>query len=229
MSRFREQCAFASSLHRLGCSRPSVVLPARCNSPTGSACTLNWLRRCEISMKLFVVIAGFIISLPAIAAADYLGKVAAVAEGDTFTMESGAGKVRIRICGIDAPERGQPGYGQAAGVLSNMIEGKTVEITARFKPVSGKVDEAGGVVARWSDNNNYYVARANALEDNVRFYRVSAGRRQELAGANIRVTPREWHTPTLRAEGDRFTITYDGKSLYTTTDKDLPRRWQGRA
>ena len=76
-------------------------------------------------MKLFVVIAGFIISLPAIAAADYLGKVAAVADGDTFTMESGAGKVRVRICGIDAPERGQPGYGQAAGVLSNMIEGKT--------------------------------------------------------------------------------------------------------
>jgi endonuclease YncB( thermonuclease family) len=77
-------------------------------------------------MKLFVVIAGIIISLPAIAAADYLGKVAAVADGDTFTMESGAGKVRVRICGIDAPERGQPGYGQAAGVLSNMIEGKTV-------------------------------------------------------------------------------------------------------
>lgn len=97
-----------------------------------------------------------------------------------------------------------------------------VEITARFKPVSGKVDEAGGVVARWSDNNNYYVARANALEDNVRFYRVSAGRRQELAGANIRVTPREWHTLTLRAEGDKFTITYDGKSLYTTTDKTFP-------
>jgi len=50
-----------------------------------------------------------------------------------------------------------------------------VEITAQFKPVSGKVDEAGGVVVRWSDNNNYYVARANALEDNVRFYRVIAG------------------------------------------------------
>ena len=97
-----------------------------------------------------------------------------------------------------------------------------VEITAQFKSVSGKVDESGGVVVRWRDNNNYYVARANALEDNVRFYRVIAGRRQELAGANIGVTPREWHTLTLRAEGDRFTVTYDGKSLYTTTDKSLP-------
>jgi hypothetical protein len=97
-----------------------------------------------------------------------------------------------------------------------------VEITARFKPMSGRVDEAGGVVVRWSDNNNYYVVRANALEDNVRFYGVIAGRRQELASANIRVTPREWHTLTLRAEGDRFAITYDGKELYTTTDKTFP-------
>jgi endonuclease YncB( thermonuclease family) len=62
---------------------------------------------------------------PAVAA-DYLGKVTAVADGDTFTMESETGKVRVRICGIDAPEHGQPGYGQAAGVLWNMIEGKTV-------------------------------------------------------------------------------------------------------
>ena len=59
-------------------------------------------------------------------AADYLGKVLAVSDGDTFTMEADGAKVRVRICGIDAPERGQAGYGQAAGVLSSMIEGKTV-------------------------------------------------------------------------------------------------------
>ena len=41
-------------------------------------------------------------------------------------MEADGAKVRVRICGIDAPERGQAGYGQAAGVLSSMIEGKTV-------------------------------------------------------------------------------------------------------
>jgi len=63
---------------------------------------------------------------PSAAAADYLGRVLAVSDGDTFTMEAERGKVRVRICGIDAPERGQPGYGQAAGVLSSMIEGKQV-------------------------------------------------------------------------------------------------------
>jgi endonuclease YncB( thermonuclease family) len=76
-------------------------------------------------VKLRAAAVALMLSSPAMAS-DYLGKVTAVADGDTFTMESETGKVRVRICGIDAPERGQPGYGQAAGVLSNMIEGKTV-------------------------------------------------------------------------------------------------------
>jgi endonuclease YncB( thermonuclease family) len=52
-----------------------------------------------------------------------------VSDGDTLHHQSETGKVRVRICGIDAPERSQPGYGQATGVLSNMIEGKTVLLT----------------------------------------------------------------------------------------------------
>jgi endonuclease YncB( thermonuclease family) len=76
-------------------------------------------------VKLCAAVVALMLTLPAMAA-DYLGKVTSVADGDTFTMESESGKVRVRICGIDAPERGQPGYGQAAGVLANMIEGKTV-------------------------------------------------------------------------------------------------------
>jgi endonuclease YncB( thermonuclease family) len=78
-------------------------------------------------MKLHAAILVAAIAGPTAASgADYLGKVTAVVDGDTFTMESESRRIRVRICGIDAPERGQPGYGQAAGVLSNMIEGKTV-------------------------------------------------------------------------------------------------------
>jgi hypothetical protein len=94
-----------------------------------------------------------------------------------------------------------------------------LEVTIRFKPVSGKVDQAGGVIVRLVDPNNYCVARANALEDNVRFYRVVAGRREQLAGANAGVAGNAWHTLTLRAEGDRFTVSYDGKRLFAATDK----------
>jgi len=71
---------------------------------------------------------------------------------------------------------------------------------------------------RLIDSGNYYVVRANALEDNVRFYRVVKGRREELKGANIKVSPNEWHTLALKAEGDRFTVTFDGKQLFTTID-----------
>ena len=69
--------------------------------------------------------------------------------------------------------------------------------------VYGKVDQAGGVRSGLIDPNNYYVARANALEDNVRFYRVVAGKREQIASADTRVTPGEWHT--LDAPGRRAT------------------------
>jgi hypothetical protein len=94
-----------------------------------------------------------------------------------------------------------------------------VSITVRFKAVAGKVDQAGGIAVRLRDADNYYVVRANALEDNVRFYRVVKGRREQLEGANLKVTANEWHQLGLRAEGDRFTITFDGKQLFTAADR----------
>jgi len=94
-----------------------------------------------------------------------------------------------------------------------------VDVTVRFKAVGGKVDQAGGIAVRLSDPDNYYVLRANALEDNVRFYRMVKGRREQLEGADTKVTPEEWHQLGLRAEGERFTITFDGKSLFTATDR----------
>jgi hypothetical protein len=94
-----------------------------------------------------------------------------------------------------------------------------LDAVIRFKAVAGRVDQAGGIAIRVRDADNYYVVRANALEDNVRFYRVVQGRREQLEGANIKVTANEWHTLGLRAEGEKFTVTYDGKTLYSATDK----------
>jgi len=76
-------------------------------------------------MRFLVLPVLVLLAAPAVAA-DYRGKVLAVSDGDTVTMQYETGNVRVRICGIDAPERGQPGYGQATGVLSNLIEGKMV-------------------------------------------------------------------------------------------------------
>jgi hypothetical protein len=94
-----------------------------------------------------------------------------------------------------------------------------IEVTIRFEPVSGEVDQAGGIALRLIDARNYYVARANALEDNVRFYRVVGGRREQIAGVDTDVTAGEWHTLTVRAEEDSFTIFYDVEELFRTTDE----------
>lgn len=94
-----------------------------------------------------------------------------------------------------------------------------VDVSVRFKSVAGRVDQAAGIAVRLIDAGNYYVLRANALEDNVRFYRMVKGRREQLEGANIKVAANEWHQLGLRAEGERFTVTFDGKPLFTATDR----------
>jgi hypothetical protein len=101
------------------------------------------------------------------------------------------------------------------------VSAGNVDVTVRFKAVAGKVDQAGGIAVRLSDPDNYYVVRANALEDNVRFYRMVRGRREQIEGANTRVTANEWHLLGLRAEGQRFTITFDGRQLFTATDRTI--------
>jgi hypothetical protein len=98
------------------------------------------------------------------------------------------------------------------------VSAKNVDVKVRFKPVSGKVDQAGGIVVRLASPDDYYVVRANALEDNVRFYRVVKGKREEIKGANTKVASNQWHTLELRAEGDRFTISLDGRQLFTAQD-----------
>jgi hypothetical protein len=95
---------------------------------------------------------------------------------------------------------------------------KDLKAEIRFKAVGGKVDRAGGIAVRMEDPDNYYIARANALENNVRFYRVVAGKRQQLGTADIQVTSGEWHTLALEAKGQRFAVEYDGAALFEVTD-----------
>ena len=98
------------------------------------------------------------------------------------------------------------------------ISARNVKVVLRLKPVGGTVDQAGGIVVRLTTPDDYYVVRANALEDNVRFYRMVKGQRDQLNGASIKVTSNEWHTLGLRAEDDRFTISFDGHELFSTVD-----------
>lgn len=73
-------------------------------------------------------------------------------------------------------------------------------------------------MARLIDRNNYYVARANALENNIRLYRVVGGQRSQFAGSSVTVPSGRWQELRIRIVGNRFEVFFEGRSLYTATD-----------
>jgi hypothetical protein len=87
---------------------------------------------------------------------------------------------------------------------------KDLRLSVRCKPVSGSVDQGCGLVFRLKDANNYYVARANALEDNVRLYHVVNGRRRQFGGWNGKVASGVWHHLEVEAKGDHITVSFNG-------------------
>ena len=91
-------------------------------------------------------------------------------------------------------------------------------VEVKFKPVSGKEDQAGGVIWRCKDANNYYIARANALEDNVTIYHTVEGKRVSFKNVDTKVAPNTWHTLRVDFEGNKFTVTFDGKKVIQATD-----------
>jgi hypothetical protein len=91
-------------------------------------------------------------------------------------------------------------------------------LSVRFKAVSGEVARAAGLVFRLRDANNYYVVRANALEDNYNFYKVVNGRRSEIKGSRVKVASGEWHQLQVEMTGNRITCSYDGQKKIETTD-----------
>lgn len=98
------------------------------------------------------------------------------------------------------------------------LQAKDLEVSVQFKAISGKVDQAAGVIARFKDKDNYYVVRANALEDNVRLYKVEAAKRSQFAGADVKVTPGEWHSLKLSVRGGHFVVWFDGRKLFEADD-----------
>ena len=91
-------------------------------------------------------------------------------------------------------------------------------VEVKFKPVSGKVDQAGGVIWRCQDADNYYVARANALENNVTIYHTIKGRRVSFQNVDSKVAGGQWHTLRVDFEGNHLTVFLDGKKVIEATD-----------
>jgi len=92
-------------------------------------------------------------------------------------------------------------------------------VEVKFKAISGREDQAGGLIWRAKDANNYYIARANALEDNVTIYLTINGRRTEKKRANMKVPSNQWHTLRVDFQNSHFTVTFNGQKALEWDDE----------
>ncbi|MBV1861087.1 MAG: DUF1080 domain-containing protein [Nannocystaceae bacterium] len=127
-----------------------------------------------------------------------------------------------------------PSGGKGFGVLNTTNAGQTynvalaagfeaddVELTVSLKADAGTHDQGGGVVFRANGARDYYVARWNPLEKNVRFYVVAAEQRSAFKAADIDLDPSQWHTMRVLVEGPRMELFMNGTSVLVATDETL--------
>jgi hypothetical protein len=94
-------------------------------------------------------------------------------------------------------------------------------VEVKLKPMAGRDDRAGGVVWRWKDGDNYYVARANALEDNVSLYYIERGRRITIKYVPVPVAANAWHTLHVDFRGTRIQVALNGKVYIDVDDTHI--------
>ncbi|HTE13784.1 MAG TPA: hypothetical protein VK642_01785 [Burkholderiales bacterium] len=94
-------------------------------------------------------------------------------------------------------------------------------VEVKFKSISGREDQAGGVVWRWKDKNNYYVARANALENNVSLYFTTDGRRNTIKYVDAPVAKGAWHVLRTEFSGTNIKVYLNGKLYIGANDKHV--------
>ena len=91
-------------------------------------------------------------------------------------------------------------------------------VEVKFKALRGREDQAGGVVWRWKDGDNYYVARANALENNVSLYYTAKGRRNTIKYVDAPVPLNAWHSLRVEFSGQNIRVALNGKTYIEVAD-----------
>jgi protein-tyrosine-phosphatase len=139
------------------------------------------------------------------------------------TTQTGTGRARWEVVPDDtAPSRPnvlkQSGQATYPICLKDDTGLKDGYVEVKFKPISGREDQAGGVIWRAKDANNYYVARANALENNVTIYHTINGRRTEKKRVGLTVAANQWHTLRVEFQGSHFTVTFNGQKALEWDD-----------
>jgi hypothetical protein len=135
--------------------------------------------------------------------------------GEWLVIDNDAGRGLARI---DA----EPAENRLPFAIYRPFSARDVNVSTRFMAISGKVDQAAGVLVRFRSPDDYYAVRANALENNVILYRVVAGRWQMIGCMEVNVMGQAWHTLGIAARDDRLTVFFDDRELFVATDRRFP-------
>lgn len=115
----------------------------------------------------------------------------------------------------------QSGIGDFLWCVKNDVLLVDGMVEVKFKSISGKSDQAGGVVWRWKDKDNYYVARGNALENNVSLYYTEKGKRHTIKYVNAPVARDVWHVLRVEFVGEMIKVSLDGKTYIELNDNHI--------
>ena len=118
----------------------------------------------------------------------------------------------------------QTGSGNFPWCVKNGVSIADGFVEVKFKPISGKEDQAGGLMWRWKDGDNYYVARANALENNVSLYYTENGNRRTIKYVDAPVARNVWHALRVEFSGKRIKVSLDGKKYIELDDGHIAGR-----
>jgi len=156
-------------------------------------------------------------------------------EGFTFAKTGSGDQGQWVVVGADSAPSGRHTLSQSSAdptgsrfplAIYEGFTGRDVDVSVRFMPVFGEVDQAGGLVWRYRDPDHYYLVRANALEDNVVLYKVENGKRTDLPvkgagrtyGVKQKVPGKSWSELRVTARGNLFTVSFNGKQLFQVED-----------
>jgi hypothetical protein len=190
----------------------------------------------RITLGLLLLSAAFAAQTPARRVIDFESDKVGQAPAMFAFALTGSGRTGVWVVQKDdaAKERGnvlaqtdadRTSYRFPVAVLSD-VSAKDLDISVRFRPVSGGVDQAAGLVWRYQDANNYYIVRANALEGNVVLYKVEKGKRTDLPlkgsgrtyGKKAIVPKNTWSQMGVTVRGPLFTVSLNGQGLYEVED-----------
>jgi hypothetical protein len=135
--------------------------------------------------------------------------------GEWSVIESDAGRV---LAQIDV----RPSEDRFPLAIYRPFSGRDVYVTVRFMTIPGEADQAAGAFVRFTSVDDYYVARASALENNVGLFRIVAGKREMIGCMEVNVAAEGWHTLGIAARGERLTIFFDGRELFVAIDRRFP-------